>query len=165
MKIKKNDTVYVVAGKDKKSTGKVLSVDTEANMIKVDGVCVQHKHQKARRAGETSGIVSQVGSINASNVLIVCPACGKNTRVGYVVENGKKVRVCKKCGASLDVKPEAKKAAKKAAAATKTATKAAAKTTAKKTSTKKTAEAKTADAPKKTTRKTAAKKAAEDKAE
>lgn len=161
MKIKKNDTVYVVAGKDKKSTGKVLSVDTEANMIKVEGVCVQRKHQKARRAGETSGIVSQVGSINASNVLIVCPACGKNTRVGYVVDGDKKVRVCKKCGASLDVKPEAKKTAKKAAAATKTA----AKTTAKKTSTKKTAGEKTADAPKKTTRKTAAKKAAEDKAE
>mgnify|MGYP000779801354 FL=1 len=161
MKIKKNDTVYVVAGKDKKSTGKVLSVDTEANMIKVEGVCVQRKHRKARKAGETSGIVSQVGSINASNVLIVCPACGKNTRVGYVVDGDKKVRVCKKCGASLDVKPEAKKRAKKAAAATKTA----AKTTAKKTSTKKTAGEKTADAPKKTTRKTAAKKAAEDKAE
>ncbi len=161
MKIKKNDTVYVVAGKDKKSTGKVLSVDTEANMIKVEGVCVQRKHRKARKAGETSGIVSQVGSINASNVLIVCPACGKNTRVGYVVDGDKKVRVCKKCGASLDVKPEAKKTAKKAAAATKTA----AKTTAKKTSTKKTAGEKTADAPKKTTRKTAAKKAAEDKAE
>lgn len=161
MKIKKNDTVYVVAGKDKKSTGKVLSVDTEANMIKVEGVCVQRKHRKARKAGETSGIVSQVGSINASNVLIVCPACGKNTRVGYVVDGDKKVRVCKKCGASLDVKPEAKKTAKKAAAATKTA----AKTTAKKTSTKKAAEEKTADAPKKTTRKTAAKKAAEDKAE
>lgn len=161
MKIKKNDTVYVVAGKDKKSTGKVLSVDTEANMIKVEGVCVQRKHRKARKAGETSGIVSQVGSINASNVLIVCPACGKNTRVGYVVDGDKKVRVCKKCGASLDVKPEAKKTAKKAAAATKTA----AKTTAKKTSTKKTAVEKTADAPKKTTRKTAAKKAAEDKAE
>ncbi len=161
MKIKKNDTVYVVAGKDKRSTGKVLSVDTEANMIKVEGVCVQRKHRKARKAGETSGIVSQVGSINASNVLIVCPACGKNTRVGYVVDGDKKVRVCKKCGASLDVKPEAKKTAKKAAAATKTA----AKTTAKKTSTKKTAGEKTADAPKKTTRKTAAKKAAEDKAE
>ena len=161
MKIKKNDTVYVVAGKDKKSTGKVLSVDTEANMIKVEGVCVQRKHRKARKAGETSGIVSQVGSINASNVLIVCPACGRNTRVGYVVDGDKKVRVCKKCGASLDVKPEAKKTAKKAAAATKTA----AKTTAKKTSTKKTAGEKTADAPKKTTRKTATKKAAEDKAE
>ena len=102
MKIKKNDTVYVVAGKDKKSTGKVLSVDTEANMIKVEGVCVQRKHQKARRAGETSGIVSQVGSINASNVLIVCPACGKNTRVGYVVDGDKKVRVCKKCGTVIE---------------------------------------------------------------
>ena len=50
MKIKKNDTVYVVAGKDKKSTGKVLSVDTEANMIKVEGVCVQRKHRKASKS-------------------------------------------------------------------------------------------------------------------
>ena len=145
MKIKKNDTVYVVTGKDKKATGKVISRDTEANKIKVEAVCVQTKHQKARRANETSGIVNVTGSIDASNVLVVCPACGKNTRVGYVVDGDKKVRVCKKCGASLDVKPEAKKTAKKAAAATKTA----AKTTAKKTSTKK----------------TAAKKAAEDKAE
>ncbi len=146
MKIKKNDTVYVIAGKDKKTTGKVLSVDVESNMIKVEGVCVQHKHQKARRANETSGIVTQVGSINASNALVVCPACGKNTRVGYVVVDGKKVRVCKKCGKPLDVKAEAKKVAKKATATKKTAAK---KTT-------------DAEAPKKP-RKTAAKKA--DKAE
>ena len=161
MKIKKNDTVLILTGKDAGKTGKVISAAPADNKIKVDGVNVQMKSRKARNANETSAIVKQVGAIDASNVLVVCPACGKNTRVGYVVDGDKKVRVCKKCGASLDVKPEAKKTAKKAAAATKTA----AKTTAKKTSTKKTAGEKTADAPKKTTRKTAAKKAAEDKAE
>ena len=82
MKIKKNDTVYVIAGKDKKTTGKVLSVDAEANKIKVEGVCVQMKHQKARKANETSGIVKVVGSIDASNVMVVCPACNAHTRVG-----------------------------------------------------------------------------------
>ena len=116
MKIKKNDTVYVVTGKDKKATGKVISVDTEANKIKVEGVCVQTKHQKARRANETSGIVNVTGSIDASNVLVVCPACGKNTRVGYSIVGDKKIRVCKKCGKALDVKAEVKKATRKAAA-------------------------------------------------
>ena len=114
MKIKKNDIVYVVTGKDKKATGKVISVDTEANKIKVEGVCVQTKHQKARRANETSGIVNVTGSIDASNVLVVCPACGKNTRVGYSIVGDKKIRVCKKCGKPLDVKAEAKKATKAA---------------------------------------------------
>ena len=108
MKIKKNDTVYVVTGKDKKATGKVISVDTEANKIKVEGVCVQTKHKKARRANETSGIVNVTGSIDASNVLVVCPACGKATRVAYKVEGDKKARVCKKCGAILDATKEAK---------------------------------------------------------
>ena len=150
MKIKKNDTVYVIAGKDKKTTGKVLSVDAEANKIKVEGVCVQMKHQKARKANETSGIVKVTGPIDASNVMVVCPACNAHTRVGYSIVGDKKIRVCKKCGKPLDVKAEVKKAAKKAA-------------------TKKTddgaAKKKTADtAAKKTTKKPAAKKAA-DKAE
>lgn len=116
MKIKKNDTVYVIAGKDKKTSGKVISVDPEANKIKVEGVCVQMKHQKARRANETSAIVKVTGSIDASNVLVVCPACGEHTRVGYSLVGDKKIRVCKKCGKALDVKAEVKKATKKAAA-------------------------------------------------
>jgi large subunit ribosomal protein L24 len=114
MKIKKNDTVYVIAGKDKKTTGKVLSVDAEANKIKVEGVCVQMKHRKARKANETSGIVKVTGSIDASNVMVVCPACNAHTRVGYSIVGDKKIRVCKKCGKPLDVKAEAKKAADKA---------------------------------------------------
>lgn len=117
MKVKKNDTVLVLTGKDAGKTGKVLSSDPKANKVKVDGVNVQKRSQKARKANETSQIVSQVGAIDASNVMVVCPACGKATRVAHKEIDGKKVRVCKKCGASLDAAPEAKKAVKKAAKA------------------------------------------------
>ncbi|MBQ8726337.1 MAG: 50S ribosomal protein L24 [Clostridia bacterium] len=116
MKVKKNDTVLVLTGKDAGKTGKVLVSLPSENRVKVDGVNVQVKSRKARKANETSAFVQQVGPIDASNVLVVCPDCGKATRVAYSVVDGKKIRVCKKCGASLDKAPEAKKAAKKAAA-------------------------------------------------
>ncbi len=119
MKVKKNDTVYVLTGKDAGKTGKVLSAHPADNKIKVDGVNVQKKHKKARSAQDTSGIIEQVGAIDASNVLVVCPACGKGTRVHHSVIDGKKLRVCAKCGATLDTAPEAKKAAKAAAKASK----------------------------------------------
>ena len=119
MKVKKNDNVLVLTGKDAGKTGKVMSADPQANKVKVEGVNVQKRSKKARSANETSGIVSQVGAIDASNVMVVCPKCGKATRVAYSEVDGKKIRVCKKCGASLDAAPEAKKAAKKAAKKTK----------------------------------------------
>lgn len=182
MKVKKNDTVLVLTGKDAGKTGKVIASNPADNKIKVDGVNVQLKSKKARSANETSAIVKQVGAIDASNVLVVCPACGKATRVAYKLEGDKKLRVCKKCGASLDVK----KVAPVKTAAKKTATKKAAdkaegeekKTTAKKTSTakkttaakttstaKKTTAAKTTAAKKTTTKKAAAEKVTADKAE
>lgn len=114
MKVKKNDTVYVITGKDAGKTGKVLTAFPKENRITVDGVNVQKKHQKARSAKETSGIVEMSGPIDASNVLVVCPACNKATRVSYKVEGDKKVRVCKKCGAVLDVKKEVKETKKPA---------------------------------------------------
>ncbi len=124
MKVKKNDTVLVLTGKDNGKTGKVLRAIPSDNKIVVDGVNVQKKHKKARSAQETSGIVEQAGPIDASNVLVVCPACGKATRVAHAEVDGKKVRVCKKCQKPLDVKAEAKKApAKKAAAPKKTSKK------------------------------------------
>ena len=129
MKVKKNDTVLVLTGKDAGKTGKVLVSLPADNKVKVDGVNVQLKSRKARKANETSAIVPQVGAIDASNVMVVCPVCNKATRVAYTEVEGKKIRVCKKCGASLDVKAEAKKAVKKATTAKKTTTK---KTTAKK---------------------------------
>ena len=117
MKAKKNDTVLVLTGKDNGKTGKVLRAIPGDNKVVVDGVNVQKKHKKARSAQDTSGIIEQAGPIDASNVLVICPVCNKATRVAHAEVDGKKVRVCKKCGKSLDVKAEAKKApAKKATA-------------------------------------------------
>ena len=103
MKIKKNDTVLVLSGKDAGKTAKVLVAMPKTNKVVVDGVNVQKRHTKARSANQVSEIKSQSGPIDASNVLVVCPTCNKATRVSYKVEGDKKVRVCKKCGAVLDV--------------------------------------------------------------
>lgn len=119
MKVKKNDTVLVLTGKDAGKTAKVLVVNPKANKVTVEGVNVQKKHKKARSAQEVSSIQEQNGPIDASNVLVICPACGKGTRVGYSIVDGKKIRVCKKCGAPLDSAKEVKEATKKAAATTK----------------------------------------------
>ena len=116
MKVKKNDTVLVLTGKDSGKTGKVLRAMPSDNRVVVEGVNVQKKHKRARSAQETSGIVEQAGAIDASNVLVICPVCNKATRVAHAEVEGKKVRVCKKCGASLESKAEAKKTAKKATA-------------------------------------------------
>ena len=114
MNVKINDNVLVIAGKDKGVQGKVLATSPKANTVTVEGVRILKKHQKARKANETSKIEEMPGPIDVSNVMVVCPACGKATRVHHNVVDGKKVRVCK-CGAVLD-KAYSKKAAKAAAA-------------------------------------------------
>ena len=114
MNVKVNDNVLVIAGKDKGVQGKVLATSPKANTVVVEGVRVQKKHEKARKANETSKIVEVPGPIDASNVMLVCPTCGKATRVKHNVVDGKKVRVCA-CGAVLD-KAYSKKAAKPAEA-------------------------------------------------
>ena len=115
MNVKVNDNVLVIAGKDKGVQGKVLATSPKANTVVVEGVRVQKKHEKARKANETSKIVEVPGPIDASNVMVVCPTCGKATRVKHSVVDGKKVRVCA-CGGVLD-KAYSKKAAKAAATA------------------------------------------------
>ena len=119
MKVKKNDTVLVITGKDAGKTAKVLAAMPKANKVIVDGINVQKKHKKARSAQEVSSIQNQSGPIDASNVMVVCPVCNKATRVSYQIEGDKKVRLCKKCGAVLDGSKEAKEVKK----ATKTTTK------------------------------------------
>lgn len=116
MNVKLNDNVLVIVGKDKGKQGKVIATSPKANTVTVEGVRVQKKHQKARKANDTSKIVEISGPIDASNVMVVCPACDKATRVKHGVADGKKVRVCAKCGATLD-KAYSKKSAKAAAAA------------------------------------------------
>lgn len=112
MKVKKNDTVLVITGKDAGKTAKVLAALPKANKVVVDGVNLQKKHKKARSAQEVSAINTQAGPIDASNVMVVCPVCNKATRVAYAIEGEKKARICKKCGALLDVTKEAKEVKK-----------------------------------------------------
>lgn len=101
MNVKLNDNVLVIAGKDKGKQGKVLATSPKANTVTVEGVHIQKKHEKARKANDTSKIVSVEGPVDASNVMVICPTCGKATRVKHAIVDGKKVRVCK-CGATLD---------------------------------------------------------------
>ena len=112
MKVKKNDTVLVLTGKDAGKTAKVLVALPKDNKVIVDGVNVQKKHKKARSAQEVSSIQNQSGPVDASNVMVVCPVCNKATRVAYKVEGDKKARICKKCGAILDASKEAKEVKK-----------------------------------------------------
>ena len=101
MNVKLNDNVLVIAGKDKGKQGKVLATSPKANTVTVEGVRIQKKHEKARKANETSKIVEVPGPVDASNVMVVCPTCGKATKVKHAIVDGKKVRVSK-CGATLD---------------------------------------------------------------
>ena len=103
MNVKVNDNVLVLTGKYKGQKGKVLKADPKANTVIVEGVNIVHKHEKARKANETSRIVKEEAPINVSNVMVVCDKCGKAVRVNHqeVEENGKKkhIRICNKCGA------------------------------------------------------------------
>ena len=101
MKIKKGDTVQVLSGNDKGKTGEVLEIIPKLQKVIVKGVNIRKKHVKARKQGEEGGIISVECAIPTSKVNVVCPKCGKATKVGYSVEKDQKVRVCKKCGAKL----------------------------------------------------------------
>ena len=101
MNIKKDDKVIVLSGKDKGKEGKVLVASPKTNKVIVEGVNVATKHQKPMRQGQEGGIIKVETPIYVSKVQLVCPKCGKATRVGHSVVDGKKVRVCKKCGAEV----------------------------------------------------------------
>ena len=102
LKIKKGDKVKVLTGKDRGKTGNVTRVLPSAGKVIVDGVNVAKKHQKATRATMQGGIIDKDMPIPAANVAVVCPKCGKPTRVGFTIEaDGTKIRVCKKCGGEL----------------------------------------------------------------
>lgn len=107
--VKKGDNVVVLAGKDKGKTGKILVANPSDNSVVVEGVNIISKNKKARSAQEKSTIVKTEGKINVSNVQIVCPVCNKATRIANTVVDGKNVRTCKHCGASLDAKKSAAK--------------------------------------------------------
>ena len=169
MTVKSGDNVLVITGKDKGKTGKVTAVYADTNKVLVENVNIVSKHQKPKSAQGKGGIFKRPAPIEASNVQVVCPVCNKATRVAHKEIDGKKVRICKKCGASLDkefvkqTKKEAKKAIKASdlkganLKAVSSEEKTAKKDTTKKTETKKTT-AKKAEGESKTTKKSTAKK-------
>ena len=101
MRIKKGDTVQILSGNDKGKKGEVLEVMPKDSKVVVKGVNVRKKHIKPRKQGEEGGIIPVECAIDSSIVNVVCPKCGKTTRVEYKVEDDKKVRICKKCGANI----------------------------------------------------------------
>jgi large subunit ribosomal protein L24 len=108
MKIKKNDKVKIIAGKDKGKTGKVLQVFPNANRASVEGLNILIKHMRPKRQNEKGQRIEFPAPINISNLLLSCPKCGQNARVGYkMMESGKegkmkKFRICKKCQQVID---------------------------------------------------------------
>ncbi|MDO4543613.1 MAG: 50S ribosomal protein L24 [Clostridia bacterium] len=102
LNVKKGDEVVVISGKDKGKEGKILSAIPEKERVVVQGANMITTHVKPRRQGEAGGRIEKEGTIHVSNVMLKCPKCGKPTRVAHTAEDGKNVRVCKKCGKVMD---------------------------------------------------------------
>ncbi|MBL7053078.1 MAG: 50S ribosomal protein L24 [Candidatus Portnoybacteria bacterium] len=97
MKIKKDNLVLIITGKDKGKKGKVLEVLPSKNRIVVEGVNIIRKHRRPKNEGEKGQVVEIVKSIDVSNIKLICPKCTKSTRVGYKIIKNKKYKICKKC--------------------------------------------------------------------
>lgn len=103
MHVKSGDTVMVVSGKEKGKTGKVLKVIPKTNKVIVEGINMLTKHVKPQGPTQQGGIIRQEGALNASKVMFYCEKDKKAVRVGHkFLDDGKKVRVCRKCGEVLD---------------------------------------------------------------
>ncbi|PIP25101.1 MAG: 50S ribosomal protein L24 [Candidatus Nealsonbacteria bacterium CG23_combo_of_CG06-09_8_20_14_all_36_12] len=98
MKIRKNDLVLIISGKDRGKKGKILTAFPKERKVVVEGINLRKKHRRPRRAGEKGQIIQLPSSLNVSNVKLICPKCGKATRISYKVVEGKKFRICKNCG-------------------------------------------------------------------
>ncbi|MDO5707160.1 MAG: 50S ribosomal protein L24 [Andreesenia angusta] len=101
MHVKKGDKVVVITGKNKGKTGIVKEVLPKKNRVIVEGVNMVVKHQKPSQAMPQGGRIEKEGSIDASNVMLYSDKAGKGVRVGYKIEDGKKVRICKKTGETI----------------------------------------------------------------
>ena len=102
LNVKKGDTVIVLSGDDKGVKGEVIAAAPAEGKVIVKGANMIHKHVKPRREGEAGGIIDAEGAMYASKVALFCPDCKKGVRVKVVVEDGKKIRVCAKCGHKFD---------------------------------------------------------------
>ncbi|MCF7836069.1 MAG: 50S ribosomal protein L24 [Candidatus Marinimicrobia bacterium] len=102
MRLKKGDKIFVVSGKDKGKTGKITKALPEFGKIVVEGINIRKKHTRPKKEGQKGQVVQIPAPLDVSNVRLICEKCGKATRVGYkVLDDGKKVRTCKKCQESV----------------------------------------------------------------
>jgi len=101
MKIRKDDIVLIISGKDKGRKGKVIEALPKEARVIIENINLRKKHIKPRKSGEKGQIVELPGPLNVSNVKIVCPRCSKAARVGYKLEGKKKFRICKKCNQEI----------------------------------------------------------------
>lgn len=106
MKLKKNDNVIMLGGKDRGKTGKILDVDAEDGKIVVEGLNLIKRHLRARKQGQKGQVIAKERYVSAASVALVCRSCGKPTRIGYRLSPGPdgkqmKTRICKKCGAEV----------------------------------------------------------------
>ncbi len=101
MKIKKNDKVKMIAGKDAGKTGKVLKIFPERGKLTVEGLNLMKKHTRPRKEGEKGQRVEIPRLVDSSNVKLICPKCGQPSRVGYEIKGEEKFRKCKKCQAEI----------------------------------------------------------------
>ena len=103
MHVKKGDTVVVITGKDAGKKGKIIEVNTKDNRVVVEGVNIVKRHSRPTQKLPQGGIVEKPAPIASSNVMIYCPKCAGPKRIGkQFLDTGKKVRICKKCGETLD---------------------------------------------------------------
>jgi large subunit ribosomal protein L24 len=101
--IKKNDTVQVISGDEKGKKGRVLSVLSKDERIIVEGINMIKRHMKPSKKYSQGGIIEKEASVERSNIMLVCPKCGKPTKIGNkILENDKKIRRCKKCGEVIE---------------------------------------------------------------
>jgi large subunit ribosomal protein L24 len=101
MEIRKDDTVMVMAGKDRGHTGRVVNVYPRKGSVMVEGASRVKRHTRPTKANQQGGIMDKEMPIDVSNVQLVCPSCGKPTRIGFRIEDDVKVRICRKCEAEL----------------------------------------------------------------
>jgi large subunit ribosomal protein L24 len=102
LKIKKNDKVKIIKGKDRGKTGKVLRIESANSSLYVEGINILKRHTRQKDQSKPGGIIKKEGPIKISNVQLVCPNCGKQVRIGFKIkDSGEKVRICRKCGQEI----------------------------------------------------------------
>ncbi|MDD4476712.1 MAG: 50S ribosomal protein L24 [Patescibacteria group bacterium] len=102
MKIKANDKVKILRGKDKGKTGKVIQIFSSENKIVVEGINIMKKHMRARKQGEKGQVIELSAPMDASKAMVICQKCGRAVRINRKLEAGKKKRVCNKCKEFID---------------------------------------------------------------